>query len=136
MLMPKRVKYRKTHIAKPKGYATRGTEIVFGQYGLRAMEPAWVTARQIEAARVALTRYLKQGSKIWLRIFPDRSVTKKAAESRLGKGKGDPAYWVSIVRPGRIIIELEGPLPEEAKKALDIAAHKFPMRTKFTVRYK
>lgn len=135
MLMPKRVKYRKTHKGKTKGYETRGTTLVFGQYGLKALEPAWITARQIEAARVALSRFLKQGSKIWIRIFPDKSVTKKPAETRMGKGKGDPDHWVSVIKPGRIIIELQGASLEEAKEALDIAAHKFPIKTKFTVRY-
>ena len=133
--MPKRVKYRKVHRGKIKGFATRGTNLVFGQYGLKALEPAWITARQIEAARVALSRFLKQGSKVWIRIFPDKSVTKKAAESRMGKGKGDPDHWVSVVKPGRIMIELEGATPDEAREALNIAAHKFPIKTKFTVRY-
>ena len=135
MLMPKRVKYRKTHRRYPKGRASRGAEISFGEYGLKAVDPAWITARQIEAARVALSRFFKAGSKVWLRMFPDLSITKKAAESRMGKGKGDPDHWVCVVRPGKILIEVEGVTEAEARNALKIAAKKFPCRTKITTRY-
>ena len=132
--MPKRVKYRKSQRGKIKGFSTKGSKIVFGEYGLKALEPAWITARQIEAARLTLARSLKHGGKIWIRIFPDKSVTKKPAETRMGKGKGDPDHWVSVVRPGRVLIELEGINVEEAKKSLKLAADKMPIKTKIISR--
>ncbi|OGS36769.1 MAG: 50S ribosomal protein L16 [Elusimicrobia bacterium RIFOXYB2_FULL_49_7] len=134
MLMPKRVKYRKTHRGRMKGKAKGGTEISFGQYGLMALEPAWITSQQIESARVALTRFIKKGGKIWIRIFPDKPVTKKPAETRMGKGKGAPDHWVAVVKPGRIMFELEGVPTETAKKAMNLAAHKLPILTKFLQR--
>ena len=134
MLMPKRVKYRKVQRGKIKGVACKGTELSFGEYGLLALEPSWITARQIEAARLALTRFMKQGGRIWIRIFPDKVVTKKPAETRMGKGKGDPSHWVAVVRPGRIILELSGISLEDAKEALRLVAHKFPIKTKFVSR--
>lgn len=135
MLMPKRVKYRKTHRGRMKGKLTKGCNISFGEYGLQAVEPSWVTARQIEAARVALTRCLKRGGKIWIRIFPDKPVTKKPAETRMGKGKGMPEFWVSVVKRGRILFELEGVDPPLAKKALTSAGHKLPMKTRILYRH-
>lgn len=132
--MPKRVKYRKMQRGVVKGIATKGSSMAFGEYGLKALEPAWVTARQIESARLALTRFLKHGGKVWIRIFPDKPITKKPAETRMGKGKGDPDHWVAVVRPGRVILELEGINPEDAHEALRLASHKFPMKTKFITR--
>ena len=135
MLMPKRVKYRKPQ-TKPyiKGLAKRGTTIAFGEYGLKALEPKWITARQIEASRVAVTRYIHKGGKLWLRIFPDKAITKHPAETRQGKGKGAPDHWVAVVKPGRILFELEG-IPERlAREAFLRAAHKLPIKTKFIVR--
>lgn len=134
MLMPKRVKYRKEHRGRLTGISKRGTDVSFGQYGLQALESSWVTARQIEAARVALTRYIKKGGKLWVRIFPSKPVTKKPAETRMGKGKGDPAFWVSVVKPGRVLFELEGMAEDVAREAMDLAAHKLPIRTQFLVR--
>lgn len=135
MLMPKRVKYRKTHShPRIKGVAKRGTEIAFGEYALKALEPKWITARQIEASRVALTRYIKKGGKIWIRIFPDKAITKHPAETRMGKGKGAPDHWAAVVKPGRILFELEGLDPIMAKKAFGLAADKLPIRTKFIIR--
>jgi large subunit ribosomal protein L16 len=117
-----------------KGRAKGGFTLAFGQYGLQALEPYWITANQIEAARVALTRYIKKGGKLWVRIFPDKPVTKKPAETRQGKGKGDPQYWIAVVKPGRIMFELEGVTPEVAKEAMGLAAHKLPILTKFMMR--
>ena len=135
MLMPKRVKYRKPHShPRIKGLAKRGTEIAFGQYGLKALEPHWITARQIEASRVALTRYIKKGGKFWIRIFPYKAITKHPAETRMGKGKGAPDHWAVVVRPGRMLFELEGVTQDEAKAALRVAAFKLPIRTRFVVR--
>ena len=135
MLMPKRVKYRKPHShPRIKGKAKRGTDIAFGQYGLKALEPHWITARQIEASRVALTRYIKKGGKLWVRIFPDKAITKHPAETRMGKGKGAPDHWAAVVKPGRILFELEGLSPETAKEAMTLAAHKLPILTKFVAR--
>jgi large subunit ribosomal protein L16 len=134
MLMPKRVKYRKTQRGRMKGKAKGGKRIAFGQYGLMALEPAWITSQQIEAARVALTRYIKKGGKLWIRIFPDKPVTKKPAETRMGKGKGAPELWVAVVKPGRIMFELEGVNTETAKEAMNLAAHKLPILTKFVQR--
>ena len=135
MLMPKRVKYRKPHShPRIKGKAKRGTDIAFGQYGLKALEPHWITARQIEASRVALTRYIKKGGKLCVRIFPDKAITKHPAETRMGKGKGAPDHWAAVVKPGRILFELEGLTPDIAQEAMTLAAHKLPIRTKFVAR--
>ena len=131
MLMPKRVKYRKKQRGKMKGNAQRGSFIAFGTYGLKAMESGWITSRQIEATRIAITRHIKRGGKVWIRIFPDKPVTKKPAETRMGKGKGSPEYWVAVVRSGRIMFELEGVPFEVAKEAMRLASHKMPIKTKF-----
>lgn len=131
MLMPKRVKFRKQQRGRMKGKAVRGSKISFGQFGLKAMSPAWLTARQIEAARIAMTRYIKRGGKVWIRIFPDKPVTQKPAETRMGKGKGSPEYWVAVVKPGRVLFELGGVDEDIAKEALRLASHKLPMKTKF-----
>lgn len=134
MLMPKRVKYRKQQRGRMRGKAVRGGDVDFGEFGLKALEPAWITNRQIEAARVAITRKIKRGGKIWIRIFPDKPVTVKPAETRMGKGKGNPEHWVAVVKPGRILFELEG-IPESlAKTALKLGASKLPIRTKFVLR--
>ena len=134
MLMPKRVKYRKAQRGGRKGIALRGNKINFGEYGLRVLEPAWLTAQQIEAARVALTRSLKKGGKVWIRIFPDKAITKKPAETRMGKGKGAPAGWVAVVKPGRVLFEIEGVRRPEAKTAMKLAGHKLPVKTAFLAR--
>ncbi len=134
MLMPKRVKYRKQQRGRRKGQSTRGSRIDFGEFGLKALEPAWITDRQIEAARVALTRHLKRGGKVWIRVFPDKPVTLKPAETRMGKGKGNPEYWVAVVKPGRILFELEGVTKEMAKEALQLAAHKLSLKTRVVSR--
>lgn len=134
MLMPKRVKYRKQQRGRRRGKAYRGSEINFGEFGIKALEPAWLTNKQIEAARVALTRHIKRGGKVWVRIFPDKPVTVKPAETRMGKGKGAPDHWVAVVRPGRILFELEGVTPQLAKEALNLASAKLPIRTKFVTR--
>jgi large subunit ribosomal protein L16 len=134
MLMPKRVKYRKTQRGRMKGKSLRGASLAFGEYGLKALEPGWVTSRQIEAARVALTRSLKRGGKIWIRIFPDKPVTKKPAETRMGKGKGNPEEWVAVVKPGRILYEMEGVSEEVAREAFRTAANKLGIATKFVLR--
>jgi large subunit ribosomal protein L16 len=134
MLMPKRVKYRKAQRGRMKGRSLRGASLAFGEYGLKALEPGWVTSRQIEAARVALTRSLKRGGKIWIRIFPDKPVTKKPAETRMGKGKGNPEEWVAVVRPGRILYEMEGVAEDVAREAFRTAANKLGIATKFVSR--
>ena len=134
MLMPKRVKYRKQQRGRMTGKAYRGSEVDFGEYGLKALEPAWITNRQIEAARVALTRFIKRGGKVWIRIFPDKPFTKKPAETRMGKGKGNPEYWVAVVKPGRVLFELGGVTPELAREAMELAAHKLPIKTTFVAR--
>jgi len=131
MLMPKRVKYRKQQRGRMNGAAVRGSRLAFGQYGLKALEPKWITARQIEAARVAMTRYVRRSGKIWIRIFPDKPVTKKPAETRMGKGKGAPEFWVAVVKPGRVLFEMDGIPEETAREALRLAAHKLPIKTKF-----
>lgn len=136
MLMPKRVKYRKVHRGKMKGYATRGNTIAFGEYALQALEASWITDRQIEAARVAMTRYIKRGGKVWIRIFPDKSITKKPAETRMGSGKGAPEFWVSVVKPGRILFELAGVTEAVAREAMRLAAFKLPIKTAFLSREK
>ncbi|MGD9487838.1 MAG: 50S ribosomal protein L16 [Calditrichaceae bacterium] len=133
MLMPKRVKYRKKQRGRMKGNAQKGNYIAFGKYGLKAMESGWITSRQIEATRIAITRHVKRGGKVWIRIFPDKPVTKKPAETRMGKGKGSPEYWVAVVKPGRIMFELEGVDLELAKEAMRLASHKLPIKTKFVV---
>ena len=131
MLMPKRVKYRKQQRGRMRGKAVRGSQIAFGSYGLRALEPGWINSRQIEAARVAITRHVKRGGKLWIRIFPDKPVTKKPAETRMGKGKGAPEFWVAVVKPGRIMFELEGVPTQVAKEAMRLASHKLPIKSKF-----
>lgn len=130
MLMPKRVKYRKVQRGRMKGKATRGNVISYGEYGLQALEPSWITSNQIEAARVAMTRYTKRGGQVWIKIFPDKPVTQKPAETRMGSGKGSPEYWVSVVKPGRIMFEIAGVGEEAAKEALRLASHKLPIKTK------
>lgn len=134
MLIPKRVKYRKQHRPGLTGKAKGGTGIHFGDFGLEALESAWITSRQIEAARIAMTRYIKRGGKVWIRIFPDRPITQKPAETRMGSGKGAPEYWVAVVNPGRIMFELAGVTEEVAREALRLASHKLPIRTKFLKR--
>ncbi|MBF0342769.1 MAG: 50S ribosomal protein L16 [Nitrospirae bacterium] len=134
MLMPKKVKFRKAMKGNMKCKAIRGAEISFGDYGLKAMEPGWISSRQIESARVAITRYAKRGCKLWIRVFPDKPITKKPAETRMGKGKGNPEYWVAVVRPGKVMYELSGVTEEIAKEALRLAAHKLPVATKFVKR--
>ena len=134
MLSPKRVKFRKMFKGRTRGVAVRGSSIAFGSYGLQALEPGWITNRQIEAARVALTRHIKRGGKVWIRIFPDKPITKKPAETRMGKGKGSPEGWVAVVKPGRVMFELEGIPKDMAQKAMALAAAKMPIRTKFVVR--
>ncbi len=134
MLVPKRVKHRKQQRGRMRGKAVRGTEITFGEYGLQALEPGWITNRQIEAARVALTRYIKRGGKVWIKIFPDKPITAKPAETRMGSGKGAPEKWVAVVKPGRIMFELAGVDPEIASEAMRLASHKLPIKTKFVTR--
>jgi large subunit ribosomal protein L16 len=134
VLMPKRVKHRKQQRGRMKGQATRGSDISFGQYAMKAMEPCWITNRQIEAARVAITRHVKRTGKLWIRIFPDKPVTVKPAETRMGKGKGAPEYWVAVVKPGRILFELEGVPIELARRAIQLASAKLPLKTKFVQR--
>lgn len=134
MLVPKRVKYRRQHRPSTKGRATRGNTVTYGEYGLQALEGGWITNRQIEAARVAITRYVKRGGKVWIKIFPDRPITAKPAETRMGKGKGAPEYWVAAVKPGRVMFELAGVNEETAKEAMRLAAHKLPVKCKFVKR--
>ncbi|MDZ7266115.1 MAG: 50S ribosomal protein L16 [candidate division KSB1 bacterium] len=131
MLMPKRVKFRKQQRGRMKGTAQRGNHIAFGEFALKALEPAWVTARQLEASRVAMTRHLKRGGKVWIRVFPDKPVTEKPAETRMGKGKGTPEYWVAVIKPGRILFEIGGVAKEVAQEAMRLAAHKLPIKTRF-----
>ncbi|MFD1850699.1 50S ribosomal protein L16 [Oceanobacillus bengalensis] len=134
MLMPKRVKYRRQHRGKLTGRAKGGTTVSFGEYGLQALEPAWITSRQIEAARIAMTRYMKRGGKVWIKIFPDKPYTKKPLEVRMGSGKGAPEGWVAIVKPGKIMFEIAGVSEEVAREALRLASHKLPIKTKFVKR--
>ena len=134
MLAPKRVKFRKQHRGRRTGVALRGSTLTFGEYGLKALEAAWITNRQIEAARRAITRYIKRGGKVWIRIFPDKPTTKKPAETRMGKGKGAPEGWVAVVKPGRVLCEMEGVTEENAKEAMRLAAHKLPIATRFVSR--
>jgi large subunit ribosomal protein L16 len=134
MLQPKKTKFRKMHKMKSKGNATRGAEVSFGSFGLKSLETAWVTSRQLEAARVAVTRYMKREGQIWIRVFPDKPITRKPAEVRMGKGKGAPEYWVAVVKPGRILFEADGVPLATAKEALRLAAQKLPVTTRFIVR--
>lgn len=134
MLMPKRVKYRKTQKGKMRGKAYRGSTVSFGEFAIKAMECGWITNNQIEAARVTINRTLKRRGKLWIRVFPDKPITKKPAETRMGKGKGNPEYWVAVVKPGKILFELEGVPQDLAKKAMDLAAYKLPIKTKFLTR--
>ena len=135
MLMPKCVKYRKQQRGRMNGKAYRGSSVVFGEYGLQAMEPAWITNRQIEAARVAITRFIKRGGKMWIRVFPDKPVTKKPAETRMGKGKGAPEFWVAVVKPGRVMFELQGITRQLAQDAMKLGASKLSIRTRFVERH-
>jgi len=134
MLTPKRVKWRKVHRGRMTGKALRGNTLTFGEYGLQALEPCWMTNRQIEAARIAMTRHIKRGGKVWIKVFPDKSVTKKPAEVRMGAGKGNPEFWVAVVRPGRVLFELSGVDKEVGKRALELAASKLPIATKIVSR--
>ncbi len=135
MLMPKKVKYRKQQKGKRRGKSWRGSEVTFGEYGLKALEVGWVTDRQIEAGRVAITRFIKRGGKIWIRVFPDKPITKKPAETRMGKGKGAPEGWVAVVRPGKVLYEMEGVTEALAQEAMRLAAHKLSVKTKFVKRF-
>ena len=134
MLLPKRVKYRKQMRGRMTGKASRGTVVNYGDYGLQALEPAWITSRQIEAARVAMTRYTKRGGKVWIKIFPDKPITEKPAETRMGSGKGSPEYWVAVVKPGRVMFEIAGVSEETAREALRLASHKLPVKCKIVQR--
>lgn len=131
MLMPKRVKYRRVQRGRMKGKATRGNHITSGEFGLVTTEPAWITSNQIEAARIAMTRYTKRGGKVWVKIFPDKPVTEKPAETRMGSGKGSPEYWVAVVKPGRVLFEMSGVAEADAREAMRLAGHKLPVKTKF-----
>lgn len=131
MLMPKRVKFRRVQRGRMKGKASRGTTISNGSFGLAALEPAWITSNQIEAARIAMTRYIRRGGQVWIKIFPDKPITEKPAETRMGSGKGSPEYWVAVVKPGRILFEMDGVSEEVAKEAMRLAGHKLPIKTKF-----
>jgi len=134
MLMPKRVKFRKAHRGRRKGYAKRGSSVAFGDFGLKSLEPAWITSRQIEACRVALTRKMKRDGRVWIRIFPDKPVSKKPLETRMGKGKGAPEFWVAVIKPGRILFEVSGVTREVANDALQLCSHKLPIKTKVVSR--
>ena len=134
MLMPKRVKYRRVHRGRMTGKALRGNKVTYGEYGIQALEPAWITANQIEAARIAMTRYCKRFGKVWIKIFPDKPVTKKPAEVRMGSGKGSPEFWVAVVKPGKVMFELAGVPEETAREALRLAANKLPIKTKFVTK--
>ena len=134
MLMPKRVKRRKQHRGRMKGNALRGNKITYGDFAIQALEPAWITANQIEAARIAMTRYIKRGGQVWIKIFPDKPVTQKPAETRMGSGKGSPEYWVAVVKPGRVMFEIAGISEEVAREAMRLAQHKLPIKTKFITR--
>ena len=134
MLLPKRVKYRRVMRGRMKGKATRGNVVTYGDFGLQALEPAWITSRQIEAARIAMTRYTKRGGQVWIKIFPDKPVTRKPAETRMGSGKGSPEYWVAVVKPGRVMFEIAGVSEETAREAMRLAMHKLPIKCKFVKR--
>ena len=135
MLQPKRIKYRKVHRGRMKGRDTRGAEVAFGEFGLQTLEPYWLTARQLEAARRAIVHYIKRGGKLWIRVFPDKPYTKKPLETRMGKGKGNPEGWVAVIKPGRILFEIEGVTPEIAVEAMKLASHKFGIKTRFVSRH-
>ena len=134
MLMPKRVKFRRVQRGRMKGKATRGNTLAYGKYGLVATEPAWISSVQIEAARIAMTRYIKRGGKVWIKIFPDKPITEKPAETRMGSGKGSVEYWVAVVKPGRVMFEMDGVAEDVAKEAMRLAGHKLPIKTKFIVK--
>ena len=134
MLMPKRVKFRRVQRGRLKGKAARGNTVTNGNYGLVALEPAWITSNQIEAARIAMTRYIKRGGKVWIKIFPDKPITEKPAETRMGSGKGSPEYWVAVVKPGRVMFEMDGVAEDVAREAMRLAGHKLPIKTKFMVK--
>ncbi len=134
MLMPKRVKFRRVQRGRMKGVATRGNKLAYGSYGLVATEPAWITANQIEAARVAMTRYIRRGGQVWIKIFPDKPVTKKPLETRMGSGKGAPEYWVAVVKPGRVLFEMDGVTEDIAREAMRLAMHKLPIKCRFVTR--
>ena len=134
MLMPKRVKRRRVQRGRLTGKALRGNKVTNGSYGLVALEPAWITSNQIEAARIAMTRYVKRGGKVWIKIFPDKPITEKPAETRMGSGKGSPEYWVAVVKPGRVMFEMDGVTPEQAKEAMRLASHKLPVKCKFVMK--
>ena len=134
MLMPKRVKYRRVHRGRMTGVATRGNKVAYGDFGIQALEPGWITGNQIEAARIAMTRYTKRGGQVWIKIFPDKPVTEKPAETRMGSGKGSPEYWVSVVKPGRVMFEIAGVSEEVAREALRLASHKLPIKSKIAKR--
>ena len=134
MLLPKRVRYRRVHRGRLTGKATRGNKVTYGEFGLVALEPAWITSNQIEAARIAMTRYTKRGGQVWIKIFPDKPVTEKPAETRMGSGKGSPEYWVAVVKPGRVMFEIAGVPEEVAREALRLASHKLPIKTKIVKR--
>lgn len=136
MLLPKRVKYRRQHRGRMTGKATRGNVVVYGDYGLQAAEPCWITSNQIEAARIAINRFVKRGGKVWIKIFPDKPVSSKPAETRMGSGKGSPEYWVAVVKPGRVLFEIAGVSEEAAREAMRLASHKLPCKTKFIAREK
>lgn len=135
MLLPKRVKFRRVHRGRMKGKATRGNTITYGDFGLQALEPGWITSNQIEAARIAMTRYIKRGGQVWIKIFPDKPVTKKPAEVRMGKGKGAPEFWVAVVKPGRVMFEINGVSEEVAREAMRLAMHKLPIKCKFLAKH-
>ena len=134
MLLPKRVKYRRVHRGRMKGKASRGNFVAYGDYGIQALEPAWITSNQIESARIAMTRYIKRGGQVWIKIFPDKPVTKKPAEVRMGSGKGSPEYWVAVVKPGRVLFEIKGVAEETAREAMRLAMHKLPIKCKFVTK--
>ena len=134
MLLPKRVKYRRVQRGRLTGKATRGNKVTNGDFGLQATEPAWITSNQIEAARIAMTRYIKRNGKVWIKIFPDKPITEKPAETRMGSGKGSPEYWVAVVKPGRVMFEIEGVSEEKAREAMRLASHKLPVKCKFAVK--
>ena len=134
MLLPKRVKYRRVHRGRMKGKASRGNPVTYGEWGLQAIEPSWITSNQIEAARIAMTRYTKRGGKVWIKIFPDKPITEKPAETRMGSGKGSPEYWVAVVKPGRVMFEIAGVSEEVAREALRLAMHKLPVKCKIVTK--
>ena len=134
MLLPKRVKYRRVHRGRLKGKAYRGNKVTYGDFGLQALEPAWITSNQIESARIAMTRYIKRGGQVWIKIFPDKPITEKPAETRMGSGKGSPEYWVAVVKPGRVLFEIKGVAEETAREAMRLAMHKLPIKCKFVTK--